>query len=209
MAKQTINVGTTANDRTGDPLRTAFTKVNENFTELYSNVATLSSSVVTDISDLTDTTGLLFSGEYTALSNTPFIATYISDLTDTNDLLIVREYIELTGTLQGSNTVITFEKAPNTDSNTIFDQITNFISITRDIGGDGIYNSALEGSWDPVISPLFTIWNSAGWDNLLDIETRYYVPFRQVLDNIDLNIIGAELIMKDTLLNEYYKVKFT
>jgi len=209
MAKQTINVGTTANDRTGDPLRTAFTKVNENFTELYSNVATLSSSVVTDISDLTDTTGLLFSGEYTALSNTPFIATDISDLTDTNDLLIVREYIELTGTLQGSNTVITFEKAPNTDSNTIFDQITNFISITRDIGGDGIYNSALEGSWDPVISPLFTIWNSAGWDNLLDIETRYYVPFRQVLDNIDLNIIGAELIMKDSLLNEYYKVKFT
>lgn len=41
MAKQTINIGTTANDRTGDPLRTAFTKVNENFSELYTNVATL------------------------------------------------------------------------------------------------------------------------------------------------------------------------
>jgi len=35
MAKQTINIGTTANDGTGDPLRTAFTKINENFTELY------------------------------------------------------------------------------------------------------------------------------------------------------------------------------
>ena len=35
MAKQTINVGTTANDKTGDPLRTAFTKINDNFTELY------------------------------------------------------------------------------------------------------------------------------------------------------------------------------
>ena len=37
MAKQTINIGTTANDGTGDPLRTAFDKVNDNFTELYSD----------------------------------------------------------------------------------------------------------------------------------------------------------------------------
>lgn len=36
MAKQTINIGTTANDGTGDALRTAFDKVNDNFDELYS-----------------------------------------------------------------------------------------------------------------------------------------------------------------------------
>jgi hypothetical protein len=35
MAKQVINIGTTANDGTGDPIRTAFDKVNDNFTELY------------------------------------------------------------------------------------------------------------------------------------------------------------------------------
>ena len=35
MAKQTINIGTVANDATGDPLRTAFDKTNDNFTELY------------------------------------------------------------------------------------------------------------------------------------------------------------------------------
>jgi len=39
MAKQTINVGTVANDRTGDTLRAAFTKVNSNFTELYAGGA--------------------------------------------------------------------------------------------------------------------------------------------------------------------------
>ena len=39
MAKQTINIGTVANDGTGDPLRTAFDKVNDNFTELYSDDA--------------------------------------------------------------------------------------------------------------------------------------------------------------------------
>ena len=35
MSKQTINIGRTANDKSGDPLRTAFSKVNDNFTELY------------------------------------------------------------------------------------------------------------------------------------------------------------------------------
>ena len=35
MAKQTINLGSSANDGTGDPLRTAFDKVNDNFDELY------------------------------------------------------------------------------------------------------------------------------------------------------------------------------
>ena len=39
MAQQSINVGTSANDGTGDPLRTAFNKINSNFTELYGTSA--------------------------------------------------------------------------------------------------------------------------------------------------------------------------
>ena len=35
MTKQTINIGLTSNDGTGDPLRTAFQKINDNFAELY------------------------------------------------------------------------------------------------------------------------------------------------------------------------------
>ena len=35
MAQQTLNVGSNANDGTGDALRVAMTKVNEMFTELY------------------------------------------------------------------------------------------------------------------------------------------------------------------------------
>ena len=35
MSKQTVNIGTSANDGTGDPLRTAFDKTNDNFVELY------------------------------------------------------------------------------------------------------------------------------------------------------------------------------
>lgn len=36
MAQQIINVGVSANDGSGDPLRTCFQKTNNNFTELYS-----------------------------------------------------------------------------------------------------------------------------------------------------------------------------
>jgi hypothetical protein len=36
MPQQTINIGSVANDGTGDPLRTAFDKCNDNFNELYS-----------------------------------------------------------------------------------------------------------------------------------------------------------------------------
>lgn len=40
MAQQVINIGSTANDGSGDPLRQCFIKINSNFTELYSTSAT-------------------------------------------------------------------------------------------------------------------------------------------------------------------------
>jgi hypothetical protein len=50
MSQQNINTGTTANDGTGDSLRTSFIKTNSNFTELYSNllsnIATITSNTV-------------------------------------------------------------------------------------------------------------------------------------------------------------------
>lgn len=67
MAKQTINIGTAPNSRNGDPLRTAFTKANENFTELYNRP--------------------VFDGNYNNLSNKPTIPADVSDLTDTQNLL--------------------------------------------------------------------------------------------------------------------------
>jgi hypothetical protein len=39
MAQQVINIGGNANDGTGDPLRTAFTKCNQNFSEIYAKSA--------------------------------------------------------------------------------------------------------------------------------------------------------------------------
>ena len=56
MTQQIIDVGTVANDGTGDSLRTAFIKANDNFTELYnqvqSNPPTTSSGQAGDVAGM-------------------------------------------------------------------------------------------------------------------------------------------------------------
>jgi hypothetical protein len=47
MAKQTINIGTSANDGTGDTLRDGADKINDNFTELYSGAGVADGAVTT------------------------------------------------------------------------------------------------------------------------------------------------------------------
>jgi hypothetical protein len=105
MARQIINTGAAANDGTGDALRFAFTKSNDNFAELYnksgdleasitslesdinSSLATLESSIPTDVSQLTDTTERIPDRDYNRLFNKPFIPSDISELTDDENLL--------------------------------------------------------------------------------------------------------------------------
>ena len=80
MARLNINIGTSANDRTGDPLRTAFDKVNQNFVELYATALQVNADwdstsgvseilnkpiIPADVSELTDTTNLLSGGSLT------------------------------------------------------------------------------------------------------------------------------------------------
>ena len=56
MAQQNINIGSSANKGDGDPLRTAFTKINSNFTELYGKVIVLEGG---GVADRLDARGLL------------------------------------------------------------------------------------------------------------------------------------------------------
>lgn len=61
MAKQTIGIGSAANDGTGDPLRTAFDKVNDNFDEVYGNNFVTNAMLNDDIVDHDE-----LAGRYTA-----------------------------------------------------------------------------------------------------------------------------------------------
>lgn len=88
MAKQTINVGSSANKGDGDPLRTAFTKINSNFTELYDRAVNTDAQTLTLVGttltisggnsvSLSGITGSLATvattGSYNDLSNKPTI----------------------------------------------------------------------------------------------------------------------------------------
>lgn len=94
MAKQTINVGSTANSKSADSLRTSFTKINSNFDELYSRAENTDSQTLSLVGDtlsisggnsvnLSKYTDVGFSGSYNDLTDTPIIPVDVSDLTDT------------------------------------------------------------------------------------------------------------------------------
>ena len=69
MAKQIINIGASANDGTGDPLRNAFDKVNDNFNELYTSGGTNGSTLI----NIFDSNG------YLDLSGDPHKVTFYYD----------------------------------------------------------------------------------------------------------------------------------
>ena len=77
MSKQTINIGTTANDGTGDPLRTAFDKANDNFNEIYTSLGGNSLvSLLNTNGEITRTGANKITFKYNALSNLPDANTY-------------------------------------------------------------------------------------------------------------------------------------
>ena len=75
MSKQIINTGASANDRNGDPLRTAFSKINSNFTELYSAIGADNSP------------DRLISGSQTVILGTDGTVTFPDDLTVANGVI--------------------------------------------------------------------------------------------------------------------------
>ena len=70
MAKQTLNRGTVANDGTGDTLRTAAQKINENFTELYTAIGGDSATATVTLT----AQGVVFEGQSPDAHETTVIA---------------------------------------------------------------------------------------------------------------------------------------
>jgi hypothetical protein len=89
MAKQVINIGTVANDGTGDPLRSAFDKVNDNFTELYNDDAGDVNSVSAGTGISVDQT----TGAVTVTNSAPN-ATHTGDVTGATALTISSDVID-------------------------------------------------------------------------------------------------------------------
>jgi trimeric autotransporter adhesin len=106
MARQNINIGSSANDGTGDPLRTAFDKINDNFVELYgtdNDINTLDANL--NVNNFAITTGVT-NGDITVTPNgtgsiklgaMKFNGTTLSS--DDSTQITIAENIQTTGTL--------------------------------------------------------------------------------------------------------------
>ena len=106
MARQNINIGSSANDGTGDPLRTAFDKINDNFVELYgtdNDINTLDANL--NVNTFAITTGVT-NGDITVTPNgtgsiklgaMKFNGTTLSS--DDSTQITIAENIQTTGTL--------------------------------------------------------------------------------------------------------------
>jgi hypothetical protein len=86
MAQQNINVGATGNDGTGDDLRTAGNKINDNFSEVYGDISVLQATAGFGTSGVSfDSGGIRFEGATTDSNETLLLA---SDPTSDNTLLL-------------------------------------------------------------------------------------------------------------------------
>ena len=84
------------------------------------------------------------------------------------------------------------------------------VGITRN-NNNGIFNPYRESDWDQNVSPAGTLWNTDGWNDFSNIETRTYDNLYAAFGSGGLGnkIVGAECIMYLPDNDKYYTVKFS
>lgn len=168
MTKQTIGIGSSADDGTGDPLRTAFGKVNDNFGEVYGVSGILKSNG-------TDTLSAAVSGtDYAAASHT-HTASNVSDFSEAvddrvNALLVAGTGVTLTYDDGAGTLTVAASGSGSSPTTTLGDIIYRGASADQRlaIGSDGQVLKVVSGvpAWatDSTISidNMTATWNNAG-----------------------------------------------
>src|SRR5210317_234314 len=167
MAKQTINIGTIANDGTGSTLRAAGDLVNDNFNEIYTAIGdgtTLNSDILTASSTHTLTNK---SGNISQWTND---TGYITSVSETNDLTSSVTWANVPDANITQSSVTQHEAALSITSSQVSDLASSTISFTNktfDANGTGNSISNIEVA-DLASGVLDTDLNSvAGTDTTL------------------------------------------
>jgi len=167
MAKQTINIGTIANDGTGSTLRAAGDLVNDNFNEIYTAIGdgtTLNSDVLTASSTHTLTNK---SGNISQWTND---TGYITSVTETNDLTSAVTWANVPDINITQSSVTQHQAALSITSSQVSDLASSTITFTNktfDANGTGNSISNIEVA-DLASGVLDTDLNSvAGTDTTL------------------------------------------
>lgn len=81
MTKQVINIGSAANDGTGDPIREAFSKTNANFTELYDAIETIEADSIDwdNVNNKPAFADVATTGNYSDLIGAPTLGTVATE----------------------------------------------------------------------------------------------------------------------------------
>jgi hypothetical protein len=211
MAQRIINVGTIANDGTGDSLRTGAEKINDNFTELYEAVN--NEQLNADWTAVTGVTAILnkptlFSGDYEDLTSKPALADVAlsgsyNDLADQPHLSLVAT----TGSYNSlSNLPILFSGSYSDLSNkpTLFsgsyNDLTNTPTIPNNtnqlINGAG-FITGVYVTWGNVTSkPSFaTVATSGNYNDLSNKPTAYTLPTASTSVLGGVKIDGSSITM--------------
>lgn len=149
MAKQTINIGTTANDGTGTPIRDSFDIVNDNFTEVYGkpdlSLAT-NTLTLTKADGTTDTVDLAPYLDDTAIVSASIdgagIVTFVNS--DTSSFTL-----DLSSLLDDTNLIT------SVDGGTGLEVDTTTGDVTVSVSDNGIDHQQLSNSYTE-LSPLGT-----------------------------------------------------
>jgi len=146
MAKQNINIGSYPSDGTGDPIRVSFNKINQNFTELYDSLNSITNNIQESNSVLSTVSlaagGIPGTGEAATVSVQPV----------NNTSLIPGVYHDIPVSI-GNGLVITV-------SVTIFSDISAVVISSSDgfsIGNSGVLDGSFIGGTSGVDDLLITV----------------------------------------------------
>ncbi len=223
MAKQTINVGSSANDGTGDPNRTAFQKCNSNFDELYADGGKGTLQQVTDNGNTT--TNDITAGGFLSLGNANIPGINFNDAEDLDTSLgflgadpsitTPRNWVlpDTSGTIALTSNIPTVDATPTdgssnaVSSNGVFDGLankqntlteTNFGSF---INGLTAKNTLVDA--DEVVSDDSADSNKAKKTTWLNVWTNYLKPkadaiYQAILTDINFGAFSNSLTDKTT-----------
>jgi len=161
MAKQAIGIGTSANDGTGDPLRTAMDKTNDNFNEVYALFGDGSTLAISG--DATVSAGAL------TIANDAVENAMIADNAVKYDQLGVEftDIQALSGTTVDWSAATVFTKTISGTEALTFSNVSTGMTISLVLtGGTAVTLPAsvnvISGTYDPAVSNLIQITSTNG-----------------------------------------------
>ena len=188
MAKLVINVGSIANDGTGDTLRTGAQKINDNFTELYDNFAAASAQVSADWAATSGPAAILnkpalatvaTSGSYVDLTNKPtlFSGSY-GDLINLPELF-TGSYSDLSN----KPTLFSGSYADLTNKPTIPTSTSQLSNNSGFITVNGVLWSSINGR------PTFAAVATSG--SYVDLTNKPTIPSAYTLPTATTTVLGG------------------